>query len=154
MVAAVVRTHMIGEAERPVAAAVANLLSKVTSGVTGARLVLETTSGATPPVHLTAELAGAFLELSRMIETGETEVSFIADDPELSPEEASQLLGMSRPMVVQRIKLGDIAARMVGTHHRIKKSELLAFREREAQREAALAEFGEITDGMSLKHGS
>jgi len=57
-------------------------------------------------------------------------------------------------MVVRRIKLGDLAARKVGSHHRIKISELLAFKLREAEREAALAEFGETTDELAMKHGS
>lgn len=153
MVASTVRTHVIAENERPVAAAVAKLLAGVSSGAVGARIVVETTSGAPRSVDLPAALATAFLELSRLIEAANGEVSLIADDPELSPEEASAILGISRPMVVQRIKLGDLAARMVGTHHRILKSELLAFQAREAEREAALAEFGETTDEMSAKHG-
>lgn len=57
-------------------------------------------------------------------------------------------------MVVQRIKCGDLKARMVGAHHRIKMSEVLAFGAREAERDAALAEFSELTDEMAMKHGT
>jgi len=153
MVATTVRKHIISEGERPGAAAVAELLAKL-SGSTAARLVLETATGTVQTVNLPADLAIAFLELSRLIQGGTKQVSLIADDPEITPEEASDLLGMSRPMVVQRIKLGDLVARKVGTHHRIKTSDLLAFQTREAEREAALAEFGELTDELATRHGS
>lgn len=152
MVATTVRRHIIGEEERPVAAAVAELLSNV-SGSTAARLVLETATGTVQTVTLPSDLATAFLELSQLIQAGTKQVSLIADDPEVTPEEASDLLGISRPMVVQRIKLGDLAARKVGSHHRIKTSDLLAFQAREAQREEALAEFGETTDELAMRHG-
>lgn len=42
----------------------------------------------------------------------------------------------------------DLVAK-VGTHHRIKTSDLLAFQDREA----ALAEFGETTDELAMRHG-
>lgn len=89
-----------------------------------------------------------------MTGTDNSQASPIADDPELSTEEASAVLGMSQSMVVQRIELGDLVARMVGTHHRILKSDLSAFQEREAERAAALAELGESTDQMTTKHTS
>ena len=76
-----------------------------------------------------------------------------SDDPEISPETASGILGMSRPMVVQRIKCGDLKASMVGAHHRIKMSDIVAFRKREAERETAMAEFSELTDEMASRRG-
>ena len=154
MVATTIHKHVIGEEERPGAAAVASLLPTVRGSGSVARLVIETATGTAQTVDISMNLAMAFLKISQLIETGSKEVSLFGDDPELSPEEASDLLGMSRPMVVRRIKLGDLAARKVGSHHRIRISELLAFKAREAEHEAALAEFGETTDELAMKHGS
>jgi excisionase family DNA binding protein len=55
----------------------------------------------------------------------------------VTPEQASDLLGISRPTVVQRIKRGELKAHMVGAHHRILMSSLIAFRRREIERAAA-----------------
>ena len=81
------------------------------------------------------------------------EATVVDDEEELTPEEAAPLLGLSRPMVVHRIKQGDIPHRMVGTHHRIRLSDVLAFREAEDIRRRAMAEIGEHTDEATLRHG-
>jgi excisionase family DNA binding protein len=150
MVATSVSKHVVAEDERTSAAEIAKLLGRIGRGT--ARLVFEPETGVAQIIEITGNLAEAILQLSRLIQTGK-EVKMIADDPELSPEQASDLLGMSRPMLVQRIKFGDIAARKVGAHHRIKTSDLFAFQAREAERDAALAEFGETTDELTAKHG-
>jgi hypothetical protein len=153
MVDTTIHKHLIDEDERSSAAAVARLLATIRSGERVAKLVIETATGTAQTVDISMNLAMAFLEISKLIEAGSKEISLFADDPELSPEVASNLLGMSQPMVARRIRLGDLAARKVGSDHRIKTSELLAFRAREAERKAALAEFGETTDALAMKHG-
>jgi excisionase family DNA binding protein len=149
MVGTSVSKHIVQEDERASATAVADLLGHTGPGI--ARLVFEPETGAAQTVEIARNLVEAILQLSRLIQTGK-EISMIVDDPELSPEEASDVLGMSRPMVVQRIRFGDLAARKVGAHHRIKTSDLFAFQAREAERNAALAEFGETTDELAAKH--
>jgi excisionase family DNA binding protein len=138
--------------ERVSAKQVSDLLARFNSLGGQVRLVIEPEGEAPQTVTVDKSLAEAFRQLSALVQTGD-KVSMFVDDKELSPEDASDLLGFSRPMVVQRIKCGDLKARMVGTHHRIKMSDLLVFREREAEREAALAEFSHLTDAMALKHG-
>ena len=82
------------------------------------------------------------------------EATVVDDEEELTPEQAAPLLGMSRPMVVHRIKQGDLPHRMVGTHHRIRLSDVLAFREAEEVKNHAMAAIGEHTDEMTLRHGA
>jgi excisionase family DNA binding protein len=153
MVAKVVQKHVVVGDERVSAKGVSDLLARLGSRGGQVKLVVELQGQAPRSVAVNKSLAEAFRQLSALIQTGD-KVSMFVDDPELSPEEASDLLGISRPMVVQRIKCGDLNARMVGAHHRIKMSDLLAFRERAAEREAALSEFSRLTDDMALKHGS
>lgn len=152
MVAAAVKTHVVVQGERISAKGVSDLLARLVSVGGQVKLVVEPQGEAPQMVSINESLAEAFGQLSALIQAG-GEVSMFVDDPELSPEDASDLLGISRPMVVQRIKCGDLKARMVGAHHRIKMSDLLVFRERETERDAALAEFSEITDEMALRHG-
>ncbi|MBN9603728.1 MAG: helix-turn-helix domain-containing protein [Afipia felis] len=150
MVAASISKHVIDERERPIAAEVAELLGHLPPH-RKTKIVIDSAAG-TQAVEISQDLEAVFREVCELIQTATKEISLIADDPELSPEEASEILGVSRPMVVQRIKLGDLIARKVGTHHRIRVSDLLAFRLREVQRNAALAEFGETTDQLASKH--
>lgn len=49
---------------------------------------------------------------------------------EVTPNRAAPILGLSRPLVVRRIASGDLPARKVGAHHRIRLDDLLAFKER------------------------
>lgn len=152
MVASAVTKHVVDDMERTSAKGVADALAHLISRGGQVKLVFEPRGEQSHSVAVGKRLAEAFLDLSSLIQAG-GEVSMFADDPEVSPEAASEVLGISRPMVVQRITCGDLKARMVGAHHRIKMSELLAFRAREAEREAALAEFGELTDELAMKHG-
>ena len=56
-------------------------------------------------------------------------------------------------MVVHRIDQGELPGRKVGTHHRIRISELLAFQTREIAQAEALAEFGESIDELDAMTG-
>lgn len=152
MIPSPVTKHVVDDRERTSAKAVADALAHLISRGGQVKLVVEPRGEQSHSVAVGTRLAEAFLDLSSLIQSA-GEVSMFADDPELSPEAASEVLGMLRPMVVQRIASGDLKARTVGADHRIKMSELLAFRAREAERKAALAEFGDLTDQLATKHG-
>ncbi|MBB6119714.1 helix-turn-helix domain-containing protein [Nocardiopsis algeriensis] len=57
-------------------------------------------------------------------------VSVISHDVMLSPQQAAELLGVSRPMVYRFIERGDLAATRVGTHWRLLTADVLALAER------------------------
>ena len=70
-------------------------------------------------------------------------VAVLAASQELSPNDAADILGISRPLVVHRMDLGDLPFRYVGKHRRTKLEDVLALKTRmDAQRKAmkALAE--------------
>ncbi|WP_304450901.1 helix-turn-helix domain-containing protein [Nocardiopsis sp. YSL2] len=57
-------------------------------------------------------------------------VSVISHDVMLSPQQAAELLGVSRPMVYRFIERGDLPATRVGTHWRLQTADVLALAER------------------------
>jgi excisionase family DNA binding protein len=152
MVGTALIKHVVAADERDSAKWVSELLARLDQIGGELKLVVKPRNGVTQEISVDKNLAEAFRRLSNLIQTSE-QVSMFSDDPEVSPEQASDVLGISRPMVVQRIKCGDLKARRVGAHHRIRMSDILAFRERESEREAAMAEFSELTDEMTAKYG-
>jgi excisionase family DNA binding protein len=66
---------------------------------------------------------------------------------ELSTTVAAKQLGISRPTLMKMIRNGEIPAHKVGSHHRLKSADVLAFkRERLAAQRRALADLNELLD--------
>lgn len=55
-------------------------------------------------------------------------VVVLAEDQEVSPTEASAILGISRPLVVHRMEIGDLPFRYVGKHRRASLKDVLALK--------------------------
>jgi len=138
MPAAAVKTHIVAPEERLSAKDVAEFLTRATS-LGSVKLVIQSPLGRDQFVSLSEGLVVTIRELIGLIEISD-QVGMFADDPDVTPEQASDLLGVSRPTVVQRIKNGDLKARMVGAHHRIRMSDLVAFQQQETERTSALAQ--------------
>jgi excisionase family DNA binding protein len=75
---------------------------------------------------LPAAMVPAILELASGLASG-SEVSVVESETEISPKQASALLGISRPMLMQRVKAGHVPHRMVGTHHRLRLADIVAY---------------------------
>jgi hypothetical protein len=109
-------------------------------------------SGADRVVKLPPK-AAALLEaaLGRLLE-GER-VAVLAEDQELSPNDAVNILGISRPLIVHRMDVGDLPFRYVGKHRRTKLKDVLALKKRiEAQR-AAMEALAEDAEDLRRRHG-
>ncbi len=71
-------------------------------------------------------------------------VAVLAEDAEISPEDAATILGISRPLVRRRMDAGRLPFRRVGTHRRLRLSDVLALKRAEAPVRDALSEFRSI----------
>jgi excisionase family DNA binding protein len=80
------------------------------------------------------------------------EVALLAQDAEVSPEEASAILGISRPLVRRRMDAGMLPFRRIGAHRRLRLSDVLDLKRREAPMRAALDELRADTDDL-MSHG-
>ena len=76
------------------------------------------------------------------------EVALVAEDTEISPEDAAAILGISRPLVRRRMDKGELPFRRVGAHRRIRVSDVLALRRREAPVRAAISELQADTEEL------
>ena len=86
-----------------------------------------------------AEVAGGYA----------VEVRTVAE--ELTTQEAADLLGVSRPFVVKLVDGGDLPARLVGTHRRLRRGDVLAYRERmQATTADALQEMTDDAQALGL----
>lgn len=72
-------------------------------------------------------------------------------DKTLTTQAAADLLGVSRPFVVKLIDKGQMAAEMVGTHRRVRLSEVERYRARRREKaEAAMDELVALTEELGL----
>ena len=70
---------------------------------------------------------------------------------EVTPSEAAELLGMSRPQVRKLMDQGVLDFRKVGAHHRIRVSSIQAFLDAERpRRRAALEDLADLQDELGL----
>jgi excisionase family DNA binding protein len=77
---------------------------------------------------LSSDASRFLLALLRQVARGHR-IGLFDLDEELTTTEAAALLGVSRPTLVVLLKEGKIAHRMVGSHRRVSRASLLAFRE-------------------------
>jgi excisionase family DNA binding protein len=80
-------------------------------------------------------------------------VAVLAEDQELSPSEASAILGVSRPLVVVRMDRGDLPFRFVGKHRRASLEDVLALKAKLDARQKTLDVLAEDTEDLIATHG-
>lgn len=90
-------------------------------------------------IELPAAAAEAVRHLLAELASG-AEVHVLAQDAELTTQEAADLLGLSRTYLVRLIDQGKLPARLVGTHRRLRVADVLAYQARRSGRLQAVAE--------------
>lgn len=80
-------------------------------------------------------------------------VAVLEVDTELTPNEAAEILGMSRPLVVRRMDVGDLPFYYVGSHRRCKLSDVLALKAAEEERQKARDALAEDTEDLMGTYG-
>jgi hypothetical protein len=106
----------------------------------------------TETVPLPPAAAAIVSDLLSHLGRGE-KVAILAADTEVSPTDAARILGMSRPLVVHRMEVGDLPFRYVGKHRRARLSDVLALKTRIDKQRAALDALAENTEALARDHG-
>jgi excisionase family DNA binding protein len=76
-------------------------------------------------------------------------VSIVPVNTELTTQEAADILNVSRPYLIKILEKGLIPFSKVGTHRRIRFSDLMKFKEnRDTQQQEGLAEITRITQEL------
>jgi excisionase family DNA binding protein len=78
----------------------------------------------------------------------------IAADPTLTPAEAAELLGLSRPFVARLLERGDIPSELLpdSRHRRIKLEDVLAFQDRRERRSEGRRRIVDIAASADLPY--
>ena len=103
------------------------------------------------PVSLPAFAVGLVTELVEHLAAGRS-VTVLSGEEEISPREAAELLGVSRPFASRLFDQKQIPSRRVGTHRRAFVKDVLAYRKR--QQAARLTALDELAaEGQRLNLG-
>jgi excisionase family DNA binding protein len=120
-------------------------LAEVTSESPQLREILEHTGGGGFSVlhradgllaDLPAELVQALRYIVRELDSGR-EVTISSSTEVLTSQQAADLLGMSRPTLVRLLDSGHLPFEKIGSHRRVLRRDVLAFRERRRQEQYA-----------------
>jgi excisionase family DNA binding protein len=101
--------------------------------------------------RLFVELPPQVLNALRAVLTGmadHDEALLIDAGAELSPEEAAKILGVSRPIVYQRMDSGRLPYRQIGAHRRLHLDDVLKLRDFEERRRTFAAALASDTDEL------
>ena len=80
-------------------------------------------------------------------------VAVLAENQELSPNDAAEILGISRPLVVHRMDMGDLPFRYVGKHRRTKLKDVLALKTKIDAQQAVMEALAEDAEDLRQRYG-
>src|SRR6266850_6650474 len=81
--------------------------------------------------RIPAVMMPALIEAAKLVSEGHA-IDVIPADEEISAQEAANLLKVSRPYLLNLVKKGVLPCRMVGAHHRIPVSAVIAYKRDQA----------------------
>lgn len=97
---------------------------------------------------LPADLASIISKVVQVMAEGGT-ITIGSLPEELSTTVAANQLGVSRPTLMKMVRGGEIPAHMVGSHHRLKAADVLAFKRSRLERQRrAFDELRELEDEL------
>lgn len=114
------------------------------------KLALEVGDGETVTIELPEAVGDALL--GALFDLAEGRPVSVADaDEELTTREAAELLNVSRPHLVKLLKEGEIPSHKVGSHHRVRRRDVLAYKKEQRTRsEEAMQRLTEESQKLGL----
>ena len=109
-------------------------------------------SGPDQALSLPPEAATLIEMLLAHLSQGER-VAVLTEDQELSPNDAASILGISRPLVVHRMEIGDLPFRYVGKHRRTMLKDTLALKARMDTQRAAIEALADDAEDLKQTYG-
>ena len=101
-------------------------------------------------ISLPPAAAGPLLDLLADLAEGRA-VSVSDAGEELTTREAAELLNVSRPHLTQLLKEGEIPSHKVGSHHRVYRRDVLAYKaRRQEESEKAMQELTRLSQKLGL----
>lgn len=80
-------------------------------------------------------------------------VAILVEEQELNPTEASVILGISRPLVVHRMDIGDLPFRYVGKHRRASLKDVLKLKAAIDAQRKAMEDLAADAKDLNLRYG-
>jgi hypothetical protein len=80
-------------------------------------------------------------------------VAVLAEEQDLSPNDAAAILGISRPLVVHRMDIGDLPFRYVGKHRRTTLKDVLALKARFDAQRSTMEALAEDAEDLRQRYG-
>jgi excisionase family DNA binding protein len=103
-----------------------------------------------PSVTIPSKAFDILLETLEALAQGK-EVFLLSQMEEITTQQAANVLHVSRPFVVGLIERGELPARKVGTHRRLRLSDVLAYKKRDdLARQDAFQEYLEDSHALGL----
>ena len=109
-------------------------------------------SGKDQVVRLPAQAATLLKSALGHLFQGER-VAVLVEDQELSPNDAADILGISRPLVVHRMDIGELPFRYIGKHRRAKLKDVLALKTRIDAQQSAMEALAEDAEDLRQRYG-
>ena len=138
------------EAEATLARETKQALSLRLSGTSSLDLLAMDVASSEPIIRIPATAARLLVQILDEMGQGNA-VKVIPVHPELTTQEAAELLNVSRPTLIQLLREGHIEFRKVGTHRRVRLDSLMAYKRKlHADRLAALAELSAYDQELGI----
>ena len=80
-------------------------------------------------------------------------VAVLAEDQELTPNEIARVVGLSRPLVVRRMDVGELPFRYIGKHRRAAMRDVVALKARLDAQKLAIGALADDTGDLMQNHG-
>ncbi len=126
---------------------------RATDGLKPASLDLELEGGLRASVPIPAAVLELLQGILVQMAQGNA-VTLVPVHAELTSQQAADLLNVSRPFLIERLEQGEIPFRKVGTHRRIRLSDLMAYKHAiDQQRATALDELAAQAQAQAQELG-